>query len=131
MIVLDTQAWLWWLHDPEHLSDAARRGMEAEADGGAMRVSVISVWEVALKTTLGKLGLPFDLDSWFERARQYPHIGIEPLTPGDAIAAARLPGGFHRDPADRFIVALARRLGVALVTSDRRIRSYRHVRTIW
>lgn len=40
-------------------------------------------------------------------------------------------GRFHKDPADRLIVALARTLSAPLVTSDRRIRSYRHVKTIW
>jgi len=51
--------------------------------------------------------------------------------PADAIASTQLPGDFHRDPADRIIVALARRYGVPLVTSDRLIRDYPHVTTVW
>ncbi|MHB1675966.1 MAG: PIN domain-containing protein [Sulfuriferula sp.] len=42
-----------------------------------------------------------------------------------------LPGEFHKDPADRMIVATARKLGAQLVTKDEKIRKYRHVKTIW
>lgn len=131
MIVLDTQVWLWWLHDPGRLSRSARRALEKEACSGSMIVSAITVWEVALKVRIGKLELPFDINNWFRRARSYPGISIDPLEPPDAIASTRLPGEFHKDPADRFIVALARRLGAALSTSDRRIRDYPHVQTVW
>jgi len=48
-----------------------------------------------------------------------------------AIQSVRLPSEFHPDPADRMIVALARRLSTALVTSDAKIRAYKHVKTIW
>jgi PIN domain nuclease of toxin-antitoxin system len=49
----------------------------------------------------------------------------------DAIASTRLPGDFHRDPADRIIVALSRRTGAALVTADKLIRDYPHGVTVW
>ncbi|HRT28240.1 MAG TPA: type II toxin-antitoxin system VapC family toxin [Kiritimatiellia bacterium] len=131
MIVLDTHAWLWWLHDPARLSVRARQAIvRAERDDG-MKVSVISVWEVATKCALGKLTLPMRIDVWFEHARSYPGIVIEPVVAEDALASACLPGTFHKDPADRLIVALARRLQVGLVTADRLIRLYPHVETIW
>jgi PIN domain nuclease of toxin-antitoxin system len=131
VIVLDTQAWLWWLHKPAHLSMRARQAMtRAERENG-MTVSAISVWEVATKSALGKLVLPMQLDVWFEQARDYPGLVIEPVTAEDALASACLPGTFHKDPADRLIVALARRLQVGLVTADSLIRSYPHVVTIW
>ena len=131
MIVLDTNAWLFWLHDPSRLSKRARSAIrKATAADGAL-VSVISLWEVALKSRLGKLRLPMDIDTWCARARSYPGVGIEPLGVEDAIASTRLPGEIHRDPADRFIVALARRLAVPLVTADEKLRAYAHVETIW
>ena len=131
MIVLDTQAWLWWLHDPSRLSVRARQAMvRAEREGGMM-VSAISVWEVATKCALGKLVLPIQLDVWFELARAYPGIVIEPISAEDALASACLPGLFHKDPADRLIVALTRRLQAKLVTADGLIRAYPHVATVW
>ena len=131
MIVLDTQAWLWWLHDPSRLSVRARQAIvRAERDDG-MTVSVISVWEVATKCALGKLVLPMPLGAWFELARSYRGVVIEPVSAEDALASACLPGTFHKDPADRLIVALARRLQSKLVTADGLIRAYPHVSTIW
>ncbi len=131
MIVLDTQAWLWWLHDPTRLSARARQTVaRAEREGG-MTVSAISVWEVATKCALGKLVLPIQLDAWFELARTYRGIAIEPVLAEDALASACLPGSFHKDPADRLIVALARRLQAKLVTSDGLIHAYPHVVTVW
>ncbi|MBN1193360.1 MAG: type II toxin-antitoxin system VapC family toxin [Coriobacteriia bacterium] len=131
MIVLDTQAWLWWMHSPQTLSDAARTAVEDAEATSRILVSAISVWEVAVKVDLGKLTLPMAIDDWYEKASSYPRIAVEPLSPRDAIASTQLPGTFHRDPADRIIVAFALRHGAPLVTSDRRIRDYAHVPTIW
>ncbi len=130
MIVVDTQSWVWWVADPDRLTRVATRALEREEADGLI-VSAISVWEVALKVGLGKLSLDRDVRSWLVLATSYPGIIVEALSRDDAMESALLPEWNHRDPADRFIVALARRLGVGLVTSDRRIRAYRHVRTIW
>ena len=131
MIVLDTQAWLWWVHDPARLTPRAVRAIETAEKAGGIRVSVISVWEIAVKSELGKLELAMDVAAWFALAGSYPGLVVEPLAAQDAIASARLPGVFHKDPADRIIVAMTRRYGVALVTSDAAIRAYPHVTTIW
>ena len=131
MIVLDTQAWLWWLHEPSRLSEPVRRALRAAEREDGMTVSVISVWEVATKCALGKLVLPMQVNEWFALARTYRGIIIEPVSADDAIASACLPGNFHKDPADRIIVALARRLRARLVTSDSQIRVYPHVTTLW
>lgn len=131
MIVLDTHVWLWWLHDPSQLSPAADKLIQQEQSSGSLVVSAISVWEVAVKVQSGKLAIPMDISSWYERARNYPSTVIEPLLPLDAIASTQLPGEFHKDPADRIIIALARRLAVPLVTCDIKILEYQHVTTIW
>ena len=131
MIVLDTQAWLWWAHDPSQLSRRARRTIEKAEKTGGLRVSVISVWEIAVKTGLGKLELPLDIHEWYCQASAYPNLVVEPLSAADAISSTQLPGDFHKDPADRLIIAFTRRYGVALVTSDKRIQAYPHVETIW
>jgi PIN domain nuclease of toxin-antitoxin system len=131
MIVLDTHVWLWWLHDPGKLSAAANTLIQKEQESGAIVISAISVWEVAVKVQSGKLAIPMDIDRWYEAAKSYPATVIEPFTPSDAIASTRLPGDFHKDPADRIIISLARRLTVPLLTCDRKILEYEHVITIW
>ncbi|MDT8445218.1 MAG: type II toxin-antitoxin system VapC family toxin, partial [Desulfuromonadales bacterium] len=94
-------------------------------------ISAISVWEIAVKLQLGKLTLPMDIHHWFEKAGNYPASRIEPVTATDGIESTLLPGDFHKDPADRLIIALARRLGVPLVSRDRAIIAYPHVETVW
>ena len=131
MIVLDTQAWLWWLHDPSRLSTHVRQVLRAAEKEAGITVSVISVWEVATKCALGKLILPMQVEEWFSLARAYRGLIIEPVSAEDAIASANLPGNFHKDPADRIIVALARRRKATLVTADTLIRAYPHVTTLW
>ena len=131
MIILDTHVWLWWLHEPEQLSNAAAERITEEEKHSGVRVSTISVWEIAVKVQIGKLVLPLEIQSWFAAARSYPGLVIEPLDPQDAIESTRLPGSFHKDPADRIIVSIARRYGVPLVTCDQKILNYKHVQTLW
>jgi PIN domain nuclease of toxin-antitoxin system len=131
VIVLDTAVWIWWVSDPARLSERARRAIVAEEAAAGLVVSAISVWEVAVKVALGKLTLDRDVRAWVARASTYPGLTVHPLDPADALESTLLPGTFHKDPADRMILAFARRLGVQLVTSDRGMRSYRHVLTVW
>ncbi|MBI2892508.1 MAG: type II toxin-antitoxin system VapC family toxin [Deltaproteobacteria bacterium] len=131
MIVLDTNAWVFWAADPKRLSRRALRRIQREEAGGEILVSVVSAWEVALKHSLGKLELDRDVASWIAVAAGYPRVRLVPLEVDEAVQSTSLPGSFHRDPADRFIVALARRLGVPIVTSDKRIRKYAHVQSVW
>lgn len=107
MIVLDTHVWLWLLHDYGQLSAQAQLVIEQERQQNGLRVSAISVWEIALKVSQDKLELPLSINQWYERVRVYPGLLIEPIIPEVVIASTQLPGTFHKDPADRIIVALA------------------------
>jgi PIN domain nuclease of toxin-antitoxin system len=131
MIVLDTHAWLWWLHDPLRLSPKAQKMIEKAEKKEGWLVSVISLWEIAVKLEIGKMTLPHDIHSWFEKAKSYPGLILEPLVPEDAIASTQLPGIFHKDPADRIIIALTRRYGATLITKDKEILNYSHVKSAW
>jgi PIN domain nuclease of toxin-antitoxin system len=132
VIVLDTHVLLWWAHDPDRLSQKARSAIEREESLDGLHVSSASIWEIALKSRNGKLFLPCDMHEWYELLLEtYPGIVIDSLTPQVAIESTLLPGDFHRDPADRFIVALARHHGVPLITIDQKILNYPHVQTVW
>lgn len=81
----------------------------------------------------GRLTLDRDVGEWVQQALSLPGIGLVGLEPDIAVAASRLPGEMHGDPADRLIVASARRLGAVLVTDDRLILEYAaagHVRAL-
>ncbi|XGV99060.1 MAG: type II toxin-antitoxin system VapC family toxin [Leptolyngbya sp. BL-A-14] len=131
MILLDTHIWLWLLHNPNRLSDAANRFIEAEEPHNGLLASAISVWEVAVKVSVGKLTLPLPIGDWYEQAKTHSGTVIEPLNPLDAIASTQLPGEFHKDPADRILIAIAQRYSIPLVTCDEKILSYPYVETTW
>ena len=99
MIVLDTHIWVWWAHGHKQLSDTQAGAIVAnEID--TIGVSAISSWEIAKLVEYGRLELPCSLREWFEQALSYPGIRLLELTPEIAIESTRLPGEFHRDPAD-------------------------------
>lgn len=131
MILLDTHIWLWLLHEPNQLSEPAQAAIDAEEPRNGLLVSAISVWEIAVKSSIGKLTLPLPIDDWYQLAQSHSGIVIEPLSPLDAIASTKLPDNFHKDPADRILVAIARRYGIEVVTCDAKILNYPHVQTIW
>jgi PIN domain nuclease of toxin-antitoxin system len=131
MILLDTHTWLWLLHDPNQLSTFAQNVITKSENNNSILISSISVWEIATKQSLNKLQLPLPIHEWFELAQQPPGTVIEPLSPSDAIDSANLPGDFHKDPADRILVAIARRYDIPLITCGQKILNYSHVKTIW
>jgi len=131
MILLDTHTWLWWVQDPNRLSALALEIITTEEKQNGLLISAISVWEIAVKVSVGKLILPIPLEQWYEQARQYPGVVVEPLDPLDAIASTQLPGEFHKDPADRILIAIARRRGLSLLSRDEKIAAYLHVESIW
>jgi len=122
MILLDTHVWLWLLHNPSQLSSQAQAAIDSEESQSGLLVSAISVWEIAIKSSSGKLTLPLPINEWYALAQT--HSGI-------AIASTQLPDNFHKDPADRILVAIARRYGIPLVTCDAKILNYPYVQTIW
>ena len=133
MIVLDTHALLWWVSGDPRLSQPACKAIDQElqADGGGVLVSAISAWEVALLVDKERLTLSMSTDDWLSTVGEIDGVQFAPLDAATAVESTRLPGEFHKDPADRMIVALARRFNAALVTADEKILAYRHVRTIW
>jgi PIN domain nuclease of toxin-antitoxin system len=127
VIVLDTHVWIWWVHGDDRLPPERVRTIR-EHEGTGLGVSAISCWEVAKLVEYGRLELPCPVADWLDQALAYPGVRLLDLSPRIAVESTRLPGGFHRDPADQIIVATARTLDVPLLTLDGRIRSYAHVR---
>lgn len=129
MIVLDTHIWIWWVHDTRRLSSEQELIITAN-ESDVIGVSAISLWEIAKLVEYKRLELPCHIEDWFEEAINYPGVRVLDLTPGIAIESTRLPGEFHRDPADQIIVATARSFDCCLITSDNKILDYSHVKTI-
>ena len=133
MIVLDTHALVWWVSDDDQLSSKAVKAIKKELDDevGEIIVSSISTWEIALLVEKKRLKLTMDVDEWIQTISMIDKVKFIPVDNQIAIQSVRLPGEFHPDPADRLITALARHLSAALITSDRKIRNYQYVKTVW
>jgi len=129
MIILDTHIWVWWVDDSQQLRDRQRQTIQDHVQSG-LGVSAISCWEVAKFVEYGRLELACAVEEWMEQAMAYPGMQLLELTPQIAIESTKLPGGFHRDPADQILVATARVYDIPLLTADRRILQYQHVRTL-
>jgi PIN domain nuclease of toxin-antitoxin system len=84
-------------------------------------LSAISLWEVAMLVALRRLSLDLALSDWLTTAAHPRTVRLVPITPAIAAGTAALPDTFHRDPADRLIVATCRDLEAPLVTHDRLI----------
>lgn len=132
MIVLDTHVLIWWASgDETRLSAAARAAIAAELDGGDVVVSSISAWEVAMLVARERLALAMDVSEWLAVVGHIEHVRFVPVDNELAVKSTELPGEFHKDPADRIIVATARKLAAPLITADEKIRAYAHVKSIW
>ena len=70
-------------------------------------------------------------EEWYQLAQTHSVITIENLAPIDVINSTLLPDNFHKDPADRILVAIARRYDIPLITCDAKILNYPYVKTIW
>jgi PIN domain nuclease of toxin-antitoxin system len=132
VILLDTHSLIWWARrEKGKLTAVARTAIEAEIPGGEILVSSITAWELALLVSLGRLTFADGIGPWLHSLENIPEVSFVPVDNVIGLQAVTLPGTFHKDPADRIIVATARKFGAAVVTADEKIRAYPHVRTIW
>jgi PIN domain nuclease of toxin-antitoxin system len=126
-VLVDTHAFLWWLTDPERLSDRSREVL-ADPDN-VILVSAVTGYELAYKASRGFLHLP-ESPARFEMDRiavnGFDGLALEVI---HAVRAAELPL-IHRDPFDRMLIAQAQTEGISIVTIDPAITRY-DVETIW
>jgi PIN domain nuclease of toxin-antitoxin system len=130
MIVLDTHTLVWWVAGQSELSKAAKNAIEKDIAKDEVLVSSISAWEIALLVEHGRLVLAMDVERWLRTVTQIRGLSFVAVDNEIAVKSVALVD-FHKDPADRIIVATARELSASVVTKDERIRGYPHVKTIW
>lgn len=110
-LLLDTQAFLWWMSGSSRLS---RGATEAVSDPtNQVLFSVVSAWEISIKRALGKLKAPEDLASAIE-TESFEFLGIEL----SHIAALDNLEHHHRDPFDRMLIAQSLVERATLISGD-------------
>ena len=131
MIVLDTHVWVWFVSNPELLSMAAKKAIDASMEQKAIFISSISAWEVALLIAKKRLKLTLDVTDWIAKSEKIPFLQFIPVDNSVAIKSVNLPQPLHKDPADRIIIATAITIAAPVVTKDKKLLDYPHVKTIW
>lgn len=129
--VLDTHVWVWWNMNPSKLARRVRTLLENPRRYKEVLLSAISPWEFSKLLEKQRIGISCDPESWLAEALRIPGLRLVPITPVLAYRSTILPQPFHGDPADQIIVATAREENATILTMDRRIREYPHVRSLW
>ena len=130
-IVLDTHILLWTIGNSSKLSTRVVEHITNKEN--RVLVSAISLWEIALKFSIGKLELNFSPDDILTYCQE---IGIEliPLEPLDALGFLKLPiKKEHKDPFDRMLIYQCIKGGFTLVSRDDKMRFYEKdgLKCIW
>ncbi len=129
MILIDTHIWVWWVSESKRLTLDLQESLLNNIQGG-IGVSVISCWEVANLVERNRIRLGRSVRDWVSIALGYPGVQLMDMTPEIAVTSTQLPGDFHRDPADRILVATARIYQIPLLTVDELIQAYPHVQKV-
>ena len=123
--LLDTGVWLRAVNRAHTIPERVLRVLQAPRE--MFGLAAISMWEVGKKVQRGKLSLPKDLAGWLTDALA-PNVELLPLERDIVVEATRLPEFPTRDPADVLIVASARVHNLTLITTDTKLKGYRHAR---
>jgi len=117
-LLIDTHVLIWSFSDPERLPPTVRSALGSPLN--RPYVSVVCLWEIAIKLRSGKLTAPLDLP---EQIADHPAFDLLEITAAPAWRVRRLPT-LHRDPFDQLLIAQAFVEGMTIVTHDRMIKAY-------
>lgn len=126
-LLLDTHTFIWWDKAPERLSGRALRAIARSSS--EVFLSVVSLWEMAVKSAAGKLELRGTVRERIDAQLEQNALRLLSIEPAHVWALDELPG-VRGDPFDRMLAAQAAHEGMVLVTRDPRMRELR-VRTLW
>ena len=125
-LLLDTHTFLYAILEPRKLTPRMRKLL---TDPGIPRwVSVVSLWEIAVKVHIGKLSMPTEKEFYERHLRQLRAQAL-PVEMRHSLAMFELPL-HHKDPFDRLLIAQARAEDLTLATRDAAFAAYA-VPTIW
>ena len=124
--LLDTHTFVWAAEEADKLSDPVKAFLNDM--GNTIFLSTVSVWEIVIKTKLGKLPLSQPLGAILSRL-SVADITVLPVQIDHALAVDRLPDP-HRDPFDRLLAAQAIVEGAVLLTADKIFQQY-PVTVVW
>lgn len=126
-LLLDTQAFLWAVFDQPRLSTQARRLFQDP--GNVLLLSLASIWEIAIKVSVGKLALKESFERFIPAELQTNRIAQLNIDFRHVARAAKLPF-HHRDPFDRLIIAQGLEEKLPIISVDPAFDKYK-VKRLW
>jgi PIN domain nuclease of toxin-antitoxin system len=120
-LLLDTQIFIWWDSEPEKLSPELLALCEDPAN--LLLLSIASVWEIQIKTQLGKLDLNLPLSKIIEKHQRENALILLPIELPHVLGLQDLPL-HHKDPFDRLLVAQTITEKLTLLSVDRSLANY-------
>ena len=127
-LLLDTHVWFWALESPDLLGAHGRAALESPDN--ELFVATISTVEFGQLQASKRIEFKGTLESWVRRGTEALGLQTVELSHAIALLSYTLPGSFHKDPADRLLVATAIHHGFTIATADDRILTYPHVMTM-
>ena len=125
-LLLDTHTFLWFIEDSPKLSPEAKGLLESEA---GLLLSIASIWEMAIKISIGKLSLPSPFDEFVSEQLSKNSIELFPIRLAHLGLVSTLPF-HHRDPFDRLLIAQAMTEQYPIVSIDDKFDAY-SVKRLW
>ncbi len=129
MILLDTHVWWWAISEPGRLSKQALQIIE-DTPSSQRCVASISLWEFAMMAQRGRILLTISPQEWLQHALDSINTRLLHLSADIAVDTCNLPGEFHKDPADRLIVASCLKHGAPFLTLDQDIKKWGYVEIV-
>lgn len=126
-LLLDTHVFLWWILEDRRLSQSAESLIRDT--GNDLILSAVSGWEIAIKTSLGRLSLPADPSTFIPDQIRLNDLSTMDVRMHHTLAVHNLPP-HHADPFDRLLVAQSVTERVPLLTRDAAFAQY-DIETIW
>ncbi len=125
-LLLETHAFLWFIDDDPRLSLTAKTTIETTPE---VYVSLVSVWEMAVKISNGKLTVPESLREFVMQHLTRNRFQLLPIELEHTVMVAQLPL-HHKDPFDRLLICQAMSTGFRLVSADSMFAEYA-VAPVW
>lgn len=129
-LLLDSHTLLWLMESNPKLSDTARRLLADPMN--ELYLSIASIWEIGIKSGLGKMGLSVPYTKFLDTAINGYGLIVLPITMDDCVRYESMPfpNKQHHDPFDRMIIIHAQREGLAIIGVDSSF-DYYDITRIW
>ena len=119
MFLLDTHTLIWFLDNDSRLPTSTKKQIES---AGSIFVSVVSIWEIAIKINIGKLNIKTNFQE-IEQNLVTQDISVLSISISDANTYLSLPL-YHRDPFDRILIAQSINFDLTIISCDTQFDAY-------